>query len=142
MATSKNTAAAKRGRQQLTERQAEKIFSDFLKQPAQLTVEQARAIESRLMSAGERGWRQALLLTLSRSGVELRDSFTADKESAAMAAQLIAAAKDMASRLHDLAGLLKTAETRLRLVLCERADMEELLAAAESPTQAQEVSNG
>jgi hypothetical protein len=105
------------------------LYAKFLQQPAQLTLKQMNLIERRLCT-GDAQWRQLALASLTKSGVELKQRFAATREAAQLAAELLTVADDMGKRLHQLAGLLETASTRLMLSLCERTDMRELIAAA------------
>ncbi len=105
------------------------LYAKFLQQPAQLTLKQMNLIERRLCT-GDAQWRQLALASLTKSGVELKRRFGATREAAQLAAELLTVADDMGKRLHQLAGLLETASTRLMLSLCERTDMHELIAAA------------
>jgi hypothetical protein len=107
------------------------LYDTFLQQPAQLTLEQMNLIERRLCT-GDTQWRQLALASLTKSGAELKQRFAATREAAQLAAELLTVADDMGKRLHQLAGMLETASTRLMLSLCERPDMHELIATAQA----------
>lgn len=105
------------------------LYARFLEQPAQLTSAQVNALEGRLCTA-DAEWRRLALASLTKSGVELKQRFAGSREAAQLAAELLTVADDMGKRLHELGSMLETASTRLMLSLCERADMQELIATA------------
>lgn len=107
------------------------LYASFLQQPAQLTTEQMNALERRLCSA-DAEWRKLALASLTKSGAELKQRFAGSREAARLAAELLTVADDMGKRLHELAEMLETASTRLMLSLCERPDMQELIASAKA----------
>jgi hydrogenase maturation factor len=105
------------------------LYARFLEQPAQLTTAQVNVLERRLCTA-DAEWRKLALASLAKSGVELKERFAGSREAAQLAAELLTVADDMGKRLHEIAAMLETASTRLMLSLCERPDMQELIAAA------------
>jgi hydrogenase maturation factor len=105
------------------------LYARFLEQPAQMSAAQVSALERRLCTADSE-WRQLALASLTKSGVQLKERFASSRESAQLAAELLTVADDMGKRLHEIAAMLETASTRLMLSLCERPDMQELIAAA------------
>jgi hypothetical protein len=105
------------------------LYASFLQQPAQLTTEQMNGLERRLCTV-DAEWRKLAFASLTKSGAELKERFAASREAAQLAAELLTVADHMGKRLHEIAGMLETASTRLMLSLCERPDMQELIAAA------------
>jgi hypothetical protein len=105
------------------------LYARFLEQPAQLTTAQMNALERRLCRA-DAEWRKLALASLTKSGAELKERFAGSREAAQLAAELLTVADDMGKRLHEIAAMLETASTRLMLSLCERPDMQELIASA------------
>jgi hypothetical protein len=105
------------------------LYASFLQQPAQLTSEQMNGLEWRLCTV-DAEWRKLALASLTKSGAELKERFAGSREAAQLAAELLTVADSMGKRLHEIAGMLETASTRLMLSLCERPDMQELIAAA------------
>lgn len=107
------------------------LYARFLEQPAQLTAAQVDMLERRLCTA-DAEWRRLALASLTKSGVQLKERFAGSRDAARLAAELLTVADDMGKRLHELAGMLETASTRLMLSLCERPDMQELIATAKA----------
>lgn len=115
----------------LSNAELDALYAGFLKQPAQLTKAELNALERRLCTA-DAEWRRLALASLTKSGAELKGRFAGSREAAQLAAELLTVAEDMGKRMHELAGMLETASTRLMLSLCERPDMHELIAAAKT----------
>lgn len=105
------------------------LYARFLEQPAQLTSAQVNALERRLCT-GDAEWRRLVLASLTKSGRELKERFAGSREAGQLAAELLTVADNMGKRLHEIAAMLETASTRLMLSLCERPDMQELIATA------------
>jgi len=115
----------------LSNAELDALYARFLKQPAQLTMREMNALERRLCTA-DAEWRKLALASLTKSGAQLKERFSGSREAAQLAAELLTVADDMGKRLHELAGMLETASTRLMLSLCERGDMQELIANAKA----------
>ena len=131
MAAKKSTRADKRTPVSAADAD-EKLYEEFRKQPAQLTVEQMGEIEKRLRedASGPEGacpYRRAALASLTSSMQRLMDSVIDDVEGAQVLANVAVCAKLYADRLNSLVEMLKVASARIEVALCVREDATTIL---------------
>jgi hypothetical protein len=112
-------------------REVEKLFEQLEAQPAQ--IEDADRMDAQFLSASDRRIRRAALLTLEQSGKELLDSVTEDREMAVAMACVMSTATDYAKSLREFAEIMENASFRIRLALCNRPDMAEVIKEADGP---------
>jgi hypothetical protein len=128
----------KSARSGMTRAQMKKVLGDFHNRPAQISHEQMLQIEECVSSWGFS--RRMMLGTLKLSGKELVAAIkNMDADLAETFAENAIAAKIYAGRMRNLAKLADTASVRLMLALSERADMDQLLKAAQTSRDAQEA---
>ena len=119
--------------EQMTNQELEKFEQDFESMKPFLTHNVLGEIEQDMGSNQPWGpWRRVGLAFLTRSGEQLIESVESDRDSAVAMAAAVNGTKDYAERLRELAKLMDTASTRLRMALCWRDDMEEIFQDAEA----------
>ena len=119
--------------EQMTDQELEKFEQDFECMKPFLTDDVLGEIEQDMGSNQPWGpWRRVGLAFLTRSGEQLIESVESDRDSAVAMAAAVNGTKDYAERLRELAKLMDTASTRLRMALCSRDDMEEIFQDAEA----------
>ncbi len=110
----------------------ERLYMNFLEQPAQATFEQIQKIEDYMETRSQASiWRRLALGSLTRSGAQLVESVQNDDTVAPLMADLAAAATEYADRLKTLAEMIEAASMRIELALCSRPDLKELITQAE-----------
>lgn len=102
------------------------LAEQLKRQPAQLTQEQMEGIEAAIHKAANDDGivRRCGLATLARSGADLIQSITADREAAVALAEVERCTRSYASRLRNLADMMDSAATRLLIAGCYREDAE------------------
>ena len=119
--------------EQMTNQELENFEQDFESMKPFLTHNVLGEIEQDMGSNQPWGpWRRVGLAFLTRSGEQLIESVESDRDSAVAMAAAVNGTKDYAERLRELAKLMDTASTRLRMALCWRDDMEEIFQDAEA----------
>jgi hypothetical protein len=118
----------------LSNKAADKIWQDFMRQPAQITPEQCDAMEQgfqhRIVETGVA--RRMALASLARSGRELAEAIgrKAPREAAEAFAEAAAHIEDATDFYKAVTESMETAALRIKIALADRPDMSELLAAA------------
>jgi nitrogen-specific signal transduction histidine kinase len=125
MAKSKSTNRAAKRRD--IDAFAEKLFSQFDAEPADITREQLDEIEADFLGLSNRRLRRTALLSLAQSGPELVKTVTEDRDTALAFTQARLAIEDYASRMHLFADLMRRASTRISVAPCSRPDMAALI---------------
>ncbi len=119
--------------EQMTNQELEKFEQDFESIKPFLTDDVLGEIEQDMGSNQPWGpWRRVGLAFLTRSGKQLIESVEGDRDGAVAMAAAVNGTGDYAERLRELAKLMDTASTRLRMALCWRDDMEEIFQDAEA----------
>lgn len=124
-------SAGRKAKPSASDRQLDKIYDDFIKQPAQLTDEQQYELEKQIASVTSANAvaRRIGLVSLTRSGAQLVDAL--DQFDAAQAIAHAMVSVDLyVQSLKYLTDLMETAYHRMALSLCNREDMEQLVAMA------------
>src|SRR6266404_10771 len=105
-----------------------KVYRDFLKQPAQLSKEQAEDIDRMTLdpTSSYSVYRRIALASLTRSGAELAEGME-DAVGAAAMAEAAVQIDRYVERLKSLIEMMTAASVRIELALCKRPDMELLL---------------
>src|SRR5438105_2382848 len=95
-----------------------KLYRDFLKQPAQLTQEQAEDIDRMTLDprSGYSVARRIALASLTRSGAQLAEAMDDAESAAAMADAAVKIDQDV-ERLKSLTEMMTTASVRIHLAL-------------------------
>lgn len=111
-----------------TKKSIKRFYQQWLKQPPQMTQEDADAIDSITVDpAGPYAvWRRVGLGSLTRSAKQLVEA-AHGQDTASAVAQAIVRVEEYAGHLKDLTGMMEAASERMRLSLCHRADMARLL---------------
>jgi len=118
----------------------DKLFSDFEAQPAQIT--DADKIDAEFVGLYDRRARRGALATLEKSGMELIGIVSGERDAAVAFAALSSAAEAYAKRLHLFAEMMDSASWRIRVALCNRADMASVLKDGEAALGVDEEPNG
>jgi len=124
-ATSKPTKRAAKRRE--GDAFADKIFSEFDTDPADITREQLDQIEADFLGLSNRRSRRAALGSLAQSGPELTKLVTEDRAMALAFTEARLAIEGYASRMQLFADLMLRASTRISIALCGRPDMVALI---------------
>lgn len=128
----------RRRRAPVSLRDTERMWQGFLRQPPQLTTEQAETMEKNFaLQIGNSGLiRRAALASLTRSGRQLQQNFgsKADRSSAEAAASLVSSVRSMREFLLAVVDCLETAATRLEVVLYTREDRREIMSDSNKPS--------
>jgi hypothetical protein len=129
MATKKHSA--RKPTQRAADTQGEKIYRDFLKQPAQLTKEQAEQIDRITLNptGGYSVWRRVALASLTRPGKGLAEAVD-DAENAKALADASVQIDRYVESLKSLTDMMVAASLRMTIALCKREDGLELIKAA------------
>jgi hypothetical protein len=110
----------------------DRVFEEFRRSPATLSLDEVSEIDRSLMHQPYGVSRRAALLAYTSSGAELIELANRDREGALVVAWTAEAAKRAAEGLREVADLIDGAGMRAKMALCERADMQSLLAEAEA----------
>jgi hypothetical protein len=112
-------------------REVEKLFEQLEAQPAQ--IEDADKMDAQFLKLSDRRTRRAVLLTLEMSGQQLLDAVTGDRGIAVAMACVMSTAMEYAKSLREFAEIMESASFRIRLALCNRPDMAEVIKEADGP---------
>jgi hypothetical protein len=123
---------AKTKRAHLSGAKIDRIFEEFRRSPATLSLDEVSEIDRSLMHQPYGVSRRAALLAYTSSGAELLELANRDREGALVVAWTAEAAKRAAEGLRELADLIDGAGMRAKMALCERAGMQSVLAEAEA----------
>jgi hypothetical protein len=122
--------------------EGERLFELLEAQPAQITPGSTDKIDANFVDISLRRTRRGALWTLEKSGQELIDAATGERESAVAMACVSVAAEDYSKRLREFADMMESASIRIRVALCSRPDMESVLKEAERDLDSDEAPNG
>jgi hypothetical protein len=120
----------------------EKLFKDFDAQPAQISAEQLDEMESTFTGNPSGLFRRTALASLARSGAELIEGVTRDRETALEFVRVQDGISDYAKRLRSFADIMDSASVRIGIALCSREDMQTLMEEAKATACGQEVGHG
>ena len=112
--------------------EGEQLFEQLEAQPAQIAPANTDKIDANFVGISERRTRRAALWTLEKSGQELIDAITGERESAVAMACISTAAMDYSKRLREFADMMERASVRIRVALCSREDTVSVLEEAET----------
>jgi hypothetical protein len=96
------------------------------------TIEDVNAIDASLQGPPDGQNRRVAFIAMMKSGKELIDLANKDRDSAVVVATMVESAVLCHKRLLELADMVKTAEVRARVALCEREDMTSVIAEAKA----------
>lgn len=101
--------------------------------PAMLTQTEMVAIDAAMTGDADGITRRVALASLTRAVPQLIESVTDDRVVAVEFARHADALKDYIDRLNEFTTMMQSARLRLRIALCARPDMDEILAEAGRP---------
>jgi hypothetical protein len=115
--------------------EGERLFEQLEAQPAQITPGGTDKIDASFVGIPDRRTRRAALWTLEKSGQDLIDAVTGEREGALAMACVSTAAMDYSKRLREFADMMESASIRIRVALCSREDMVSVLEEAETEVE-------
>jgi hypothetical protein len=105
----------------------EKFALQFKEQPPQITPDQCEQMETKFVDNTMAILRRVALASLTRSGSELVEVVTAERDMAIQTERARNYISDYAKRLRSFADMMESASTRMGIALCYREDMQTLM---------------
>jgi hypothetical protein len=112
--------------------EGERLFERLETQPAQITPGDTDKIDANCVGSSDRRTRRAALWTLEKSGQELIEAVTGERDGAVAMACVSTAAMDYSKRSREFADMMERASIRIRVTLCTREDMVSVLEEAKT----------
>ena len=130
MKASNSIAKGKKSR--VTDKEADRIFNQLKKAPATCIEDDVGDIDRDLMTGNAGVMRRVAIMLLTKPGKFVIDLAKGDRAHAVSMAEGMLSIRHEVKRLRELADIMQSAEMRMGVALCIRADMQEILAEAKA----------